>query len=99
MRDVAAVYLDAAVHHDCTTTQALTTGATPAWCTDPTMTSYRNVTGPTLLQQPGRDLQRVSFTMTNTESAEHSLNPATRPWSLCFARSAAGWRVADQGFL
>lgn len=101
LHEVATAYLDAAVRQDCGMTRALSTaGARFSWCTSPTMTSYRALTGPTVLtskQVDGPEQKCMSFWMTNTESSDGSLQAGDQPWDLCFVSTPAGWRVANQG--
>lgn len=101
LHEVATAYLDAAVQQDCEMTRALTVpGDAFAWCTSPTMTAYRDLTGPTVPtaeQAGGQEEQCLSFEMTGSDAGARSLQSAVRPWSLCFVRTPAGWRVANQG--
>ena len=101
LHEVATAYLDAAVRQDCGFTRAMTVRAELfAWCTSPTMTAYRDLTGPTVLpaeQAGGVEEQCMSLQMTNTESRDGSLQASDQPWSLCFVSTPAGWRVANQG--
>ncbi len=97
---VGTAYLQAAVRQDCAFTEALTMSRTFSWCTAPTMTTFRNLAGPTHFtkEQAGQDQQCMSFEMTNTESSDGSLTAGDRPWSLCFVSTNEGWRLYDQGF-
>ena len=101
LHEVATAYLDAAVRQDCGFTRAMTVREQLfAWCTSPTMTAYRDLTGPTVLtpdQTGGPEQQCLSFRMTSTESGDASLEAGDQPWSLCFVSTPAGWRVANQG--
>ena len=101
LHDAATAYLDAAVRQDCGFTRAMTVREELfAWCTSPTMTAYRGLTGPTVLtaeQAGGAEEQCMSFEMTTTESRDGSMQAGDQPWSLCFVGTPAGWRVANQG--
>ncbi|WP_323095837.1 hypothetical protein [Intrasporangium sp. YIM S08009] len=101
LRDAATAYLDAAVRQDCGFTRAMTVREELfAWCTSPTMTSYGDLGGPTVLtaeQAGGEEEQCVPFRMTSTESRDGSMQAGEQPWSLCFVSTPVGWRVANQG--
>jgi hypothetical protein len=96
---VARIYLKAAKKQDCGLTKALTaeTSSTFSWCHDPLLQSYGNVRNPTPALDMSRAGECVAFTMRTSGSSDRSLPAGTEPWSLCFTRTGAGWRVFDQG--
>lgn len=104
LTDTALTYLHAATTGDCAMTKALTAPRPAdvrafAWCTDPTMLNFRDVSKPTGIpaSEAGANAEVINFTMTTTESSDHSLSAGTQPWGLEFIRTPAGWRVYDQG--
>jgi hypothetical protein len=96
---VATAYLDAAVRQDCGFTRALTTQRTFSWCSSPSMTAYRDLTGPVAVSAEGGGVaqQCMSFGMTTTGSGDGSIPEGDVQWGLCFVSTDAGWRVHDQG--
>lgn len=91
MSTVARTYVEAAKHHDCGMTRALTTSNTWAWCDDPRLISYK------LLSRTGDDGECMAYMITITASSDGSMDAGTEPWSLCFRQTKAGWRLWDQG--
>jgi hypothetical protein len=96
---VARIYLRAALTGDCDVTAELTTPGTWNWCSDPKLLNYRSVgTGYHVpASEAGRNEECVGFEMYTHGSSDGSLPAGWQPWSLCFIRTHAGWRVYDQG--
>lgn len=102
VEQTARTYLIAATTGDCAMTKALTepgTSKASAWCTNPRMLSYSDVKVPEHVSasEAGVDEECVGFTMRSTGTDDQALPAGTLPWSLCFVRTPAGWRVHDQG--
>ncbi|HEU5270013.1 MAG TPA: hypothetical protein VFU36_08815 [Jatrophihabitans sp.] len=96
---VVQIYLQAAKAQLCSLTAALTLRHTWSWCRDPRLLDYRSV-GPALAvpaSEAGRDEDCVSFEMDTRGSSDGSMPVGWQPWSLCLVRTAAGWRLYDQG--
>jgi hypothetical protein len=96
---VARVYLRAALTGNCALTAALTTSHTWSWCSDPNLLDYRSVgmTYKVPASMAGRNEQCVGFEMYTHGSSDGSMPAGWQPWSLCLVRTAAGWRLYDQG--
>jgi hypothetical protein len=96
---VAQVYLRAAFTGDCRLTAELTTSGTWSWCNDPKLLSYRSVGNAHHVRAPeaGRNEECVSFEMDTHGSLDGSMPTGWQPWSLCFVKTRAGWRLYDQG--
>jgi hypothetical protein len=99
--DVADTYMRAVDSQHCEISRALTLPTTRAWCTDPELISYRRDGEPVAIAGPpgGPNQTCVPYVIETTESADRSLDAGVRPWSLCFTRTAQGWRLSDQGFV
>lgn len=98
-QQVLTTYLKAAVGKDCTVTRALTAKSTWAWCDSPQMTSYKNVGTMVRLSaaEAGTAMECYPLTVTTTAGDGHGVSAGTRPWTLCFARTAQGYRLVQQG--
>jgi len=98
-RHVALVYLRAASTGDCTLTARLTTSGTWSWCRDPELLHYRSVGKAYFVPASiaGRNEECVNFEMYTHGSSDGSMPTGWQPWSLCFIRTRAGWRLYDQG--
>lgn len=96
---VARVYLRAALASDCDLTGHLTTPNTWNWCSDPRLLRYRSVgrTYHVSAYAAGRAEQCVDFEMYTHGSSDGTMPTGWAPWSLCFVRTHAGWRLYDQG--
>jgi hypothetical protein len=96
---VARAYLRAAFTGDCKLTAELTLSHTWNWCDDPKLLDYRSVQSPDHVpaSEVGRDEECVPFQMYTHGSSDGSMPTGWQPWSLCFVKTAAGWRVYDQG--
>jgi hypothetical protein len=97
--EVARVYLRAAVTGDCDLTAELTLSHTWNWCNDPRLLDYRSVQSPDYVpaSEAGRNEECVAFEMDTHGSSDGSMPTGWQPWSLCFVKTAAGWRMYDQG--
>jgi hypothetical protein len=96
---VAGAYLRAAVTGDCKLTAELTLPHTWNWCGDPKLLDYRSVQSPDLVpaSEAGRNEECVAFEMYTHGSSDGTMPTGWQPWSLCFVKTPAGWRLFDQG--
>ena len=96
---VARVYLRAAFTGNCKLTAELTLAHTWNWCDDPKLLDYRSVRSPDNVpaSEAGRSEECVPFQMYTHGSSDGSMPTGWQPWSLCLVKTAAGWRVFDQG--
>lgn len=96
---VVTAYLDAAVQHDCQVTRQLTAKSTWAWCDRPRMTAYRGLGSVVRLsaEEAGVALECYPMTVTTRDGAGRGLKEGTRPWTLCFQHTEAGYRLYQQG--
>lgn len=96
---VARAYLSAADTGNCALTAELTTANTWSWCDDPKLLHYRSVGGAQAVpaSEAGRNEECVPFEMYTNGSSDGSMPTGWQPWSLCFVRTRAGWRLYDQG--
>jgi hypothetical protein len=96
---VARVYLRAAYTGDCDLTAELTTSGTWSWCNDPKLLDYRSVGSAYYVpaSEAGRNEECVGFEMYTHGSSDGSMPTGWQPWSLCFIKTHAGWRLYDQG--
>jgi hypothetical protein len=96
---VAHIYLRAAFTGNCGLTAALTLSHTWSWCNDPKLLRYRSVGNAGLVpaSMAGRNEECVDFQMYTDGSSDGSMPTGWQPWSLCFVRTANGWRLYDQG--
>lgn len=109
---VLRVYLRAATAHDCATTEALTLhradrgaawcgySSAPFWDEHPDLVSYEHVgTAEHYAADAGggvaEDCIPVDITVKNMSGSEDGPLPG---WEFCFAKTSAGWRLADQGY-
>ncbi|MFF2050018.1 hypothetical protein ACFVU2_00330 [Leifsonia sp. NPDC058194] len=95
LASVARTYLEAAKHHDCGLTRALTTAHTWAWCDDPRLLSYTERVVPP--DDTESDNPCLDYTIDTTGTASGSLPRGEEPWVLCFVQTPDGWRLRDQG--
>jgi hypothetical protein len=96
---VARVYLRAAYSGDCNLTAELTMSQTWSWCNDPKLLHYRSVKSAYAVPayEAGRNEECVAFVMYTHGSSDGTMPTGWQPWSLCFVRTHAGWRLYDQG--
>jgi hypothetical protein len=96
---VARAYLSAADTGNCALTAELTTANTWSWCDDPKLLHYRSVGSAQAVpaSEAGRNEECVPFEMYTNGSSDGSMPTGWQPWSLCFVRTRAGWRLYDQG--
>ncbi|RKR75600.1 hypothetical protein [Frondihabitans australicus] len=112
-QQVLRVYLKAAKAHDCATTEALTVDSpdqrSMAWCgggtfslfsNHPDLLSYGHIgkdseVSPDEAGGDGEDCIPVDITETNMSGAEPGSMPG---WQFCFVKTAAGWRLGDEGY-
>jgi hypothetical protein len=96
---VARVYLRAAFTGNCELTERLTLSHTWNWCDDPRLLDYRSVGSAYYVpaSEAGRNEECVDFEMYTHGSSDGTMPTGWQPWSLCFVRTRAGWRLYDQG--
>ena len=96
---VARVYLRAAFTGNCKLTAELTVPQTWNWCDDPKLLDYRSVRSSDHVpaSEAGRNEECVAFEMYTQGSSDGSMPTGWQPWSLCFVKTPAGWRLFDQG--
>jgi hypothetical protein len=96
---VARDYLSAAYTGNCALTAELTMANTWSWCDDPKLLHYRSVGGAQAVSasEAGRNEECVPFEMYTNGSSDGSMPTGWQPWSLCFVKTSAGWRLYDQG--
>lgn len=98
-RQVVTTYLKAAVGHDCQVTRSLTASSTWAWCDKPRMTAYKGIGSVVKLsaQEAGVALECYPMTVTTRDGQGRGLKEGTRPWTLCFQHTEAGYKLYQQG--
>jgi len=101
--ETAKVYMRAAASGDCAMTHALESPKILGridWChDDPKLIKYK-ITGPATPEgPPGTAVheQCVPTLATTSANSEGSMYAGTTPWSWCFVKTDAGWRLHDQG--
>lgn len=95
---VMTAYLKAAVAHDCQVTRRLTAASTWAWCDTPRMTAYKGVGTVVRLSAADAGVALECYPMTvTTAGAGRGIAEGTRPWTLCFRHTDAGYRLYQQG--
>ena len=96
---VARDYLRAAYTGNCALTAELTMAKTWSWCDDPKLLHYRSVGNAYAVpaSEAGRNEECVDFEMYTQGSSDGTMPPGWQPWSLCFVKTHAGWRLYDQG--
>jgi len=96
---VASAYLRAAYTGNCALTAELTMAHTWSWCDDPKLLHYGSVGSAYAVSasMAGRNEECVRFEMYTHGSSDGSMPTGWQPWSLCFVRTPAGWRLNDQG--
>jgi hypothetical protein len=96
---VARAYLSAAYTGNCALTAELTMANTWSWCDDPKLLHHRSVGSARAVpaSEAGRNEECVPFEMYTDGSSDGSMPTGWQPWSLCFVKTSAGWRLYDQG--